>query len=150
MNRRSFLLSSSAVALGCLSEARAQHERANDRAGKWKASVDLVIVRGGVTGRSAVVESAVFRRKCDPDCGRVYDLSADRLPSVPLLRFSKTSLKRVPPFVPPKNLDQLYSFRQQHDPMSQPFRFVANPERLKEELFRSNSSAVHAAASTKR
>ena len=150
MNRRSFLLSSSAVALGCLSEARAQHERANDRAGKWKASVDLVIVRGGVTGRSAVVESAVFWRNCDPDFGSVCDLSTGRVPSVPCPPFSQTSLRRVPPFVPSKNLDPLFSFRQQHDPMSQPFRFVANPERLKEELFCSNSSAVHAATSTKR
>jgi hypothetical protein len=55
MNRRSFLMSTSAAALGCLSQARAQDERANDRAGKKEMSADIVIVGGGLGGCAAAL-----------------------------------------------------------------------------------------------
>ena len=55
MNRRSFLLTSSAAALGWLSESRAQHERTMDQAGKKEMSADLVIVGGGLGGCAAAL-----------------------------------------------------------------------------------------------
>ena len=55
MNRRSFLVSTSAAALGYLSQSRAQDERANDRAGKKEMSADIVIVGGGLGGCAAAL-----------------------------------------------------------------------------------------------
>ena len=55
MNRRSFIVSTSAAVLGTLSQTRAQNERANDRTGKNEMSADVVIVGGGLGGCAAAL-----------------------------------------------------------------------------------------------
>src|SRR5688500_17667469 len=55
MNRRSFIVSTSAAVLGTLSQTRAKNERANDRLGKNEMSADVGIVGGGLGGCAAAL-----------------------------------------------------------------------------------------------
>jgi hypothetical protein len=89
-----------------------------------------------------------LERNCHPNSERIYDLNAVKVPSSPFLNPSEPSSAASK--CRQKNLDTPLSFRQQHAPMSHaPFRFVRDDQELKEQLFRSSRSAVHAAAATK-
>ena len=103
-----------------------------------------------VTGRSAVVRSAVIVPKCRRSFNRDYDLCVVKAPPAPLsavlpsLDLSETSC--AVKSAAQKILDEKLWFGQQHGRMSgSPFRFVRDTQELKEHLFLSNSSAVHAA-----